>query len=170
MTTAQVHWFDQRHLGEPLVAIWPRAHDPLDGAIKFLTHGRGTHAAFLRGDGKTIAENFYPEVRERAFRPGERGRVELYRMAGSTPEDWSRLELWIERELMHPVPYSVADLLRYAVNLPPRSGGGCFCSMWVLRGIRTSLPACKQPLARLPYPDWASPRDLRMSPLLIRQR
>jgi hypothetical protein len=38
----------------------------------------------------------------------------------------------------------------------------------VLRGLRLNLPAAKQPLVRLQYQDFASPRDLRISPLLIR--
>ena len=170
MNTAQVHWFTNRHYDEPLVAIWPSAHDPLDAIIKFATHGQGTHAAFLRADGETIVENFLPRVRERAFLPKERGKVELYRIAGSTPDDWAALEHWFDGQLRNPPPYSVLDLFRYALDLPPRPGAACFCSRWVLRGIRECLPACKQPLARLHYPDWASPRDLRISPLLIRRR
>ncbi|MEN6533330.1 MAG: hypothetical protein ABFD89_06685 [Bryobacteraceae bacterium] len=163
------HFFDRPYPGEVLVAIWARGHDPLDSAIKFLTHGRGTHAAFIRASGNVI-ENFYPRVHERGWNPGERAGVEEYRLAGSTPEDWAALERWFADQLRNPPPYSIPDLLRYAVNLPPRHGAACFCSMWVLRGIRLNLPACKQPLARLDYPDFASPRDLRLSPLLIKRR
>jgi len=47
----------------------------MDSAIKFLTRGRGTHAAFVRGNGNII-ENFYPHVRERGWSPGERSKVE----------------------------------------------------------------------------------------------
>jgi hypothetical protein len=169
MTTAQVHYFDRPQADEVLVAIWMRGHDLLDSSIKFLTHGHGTHAAFIRGNGNII-ENFYPRVRERGWSPGERAGVEEYRIAGSTPDDWALLEDWFDQQLKTPPPYSIPDLLRYAVNLPPRPGAACFCSMWVLRGLRLCLPACKQPLARLDYPDWASPRDLRISPLLVRKR
>jgi hypothetical protein len=167
MTTGQVHYFNAPAPEEVLVGIWTCGHDPMDSSIKFLTRGRGTHAAFIRGNGNII-ENFYPRVRERGWNPGERVAVEEYRIAGSTPDDWSALEMWFDNQLKNPPPYSIEDLFRYAVNLPPRSGAACFCSMWVLRGIRLNLAACKQPLARLEYPDWASPRDLRISPLLIR--
>lgn len=165
----EAHYFDRPYPGEVLVAVWTQAHDPLDSFIKFFTHGRGTHAAFIRASGNVI-ENFYPRVRERGWLPGERANVEEYRLAGSTPEDWAALENWFAYELRYPAPYSVADLARYAVNLPPRPGATCFCSMWVLRGIRLKLSPCKQPLARLQYPDYASPRDLRLSPLLILRR
>lgn len=169
MTTEQVHFFDQPRPGEVLVAIWARGHDPLDSAIKFLTHGRGTHAAFIRGSGNVI-ENFYPRVRERGWSPGERATVEEYRIAGSTPDDWDALECWFDGQLKNPPPYSIADLFRYAVNLPPRPGASCFCSMWVLRGIRLNLPACKQPLVRLDYPDYAPPAAMRNTPLLHLRR
>ena len=168
MTTRQVHYFDQPHQDEVLVAIWTKGHDPLDSSIKFLTRGRGTHAGFIRGNGNII-NNFYPRVNERGWNPGERDGVEEYRIAGSTPDDWWQLERWFDNQLRNPPPYSIADLFRYAVNLPPLPGAVCFCSMWVLRGIRLNLSPCKQPLARLEYPDYASPRDLRISPLLIRR-
>jgi hypothetical protein len=169
MTTAQVHYFDRPQADEVLIGIWTHGHDALDSLIKLCTHGRGTHAAFIRGNGNVI-ENFYPRVRERGWHAGERRTVEEYRIAGSTPEDWLALENWFDGQLKNPPPYSVEDLLRYAVNLPPRPGASCFCSGWVLRGVRLNLSSCKQPLARLDYPDYASPRDLRISPLLVRKR
>lgn len=169
MTVREVHYFEQPYPDEVLVGIWTHGHDALDTAIKFLTRGRGTHAAFIRGNGNII-ENFYPRVRERGWNPGERRLVEEYRLAGSTPDDWAALESWFDEQLRNPPPYSVVDLFRYAVNLPPRPGASCFCSGWVLRGLRLNLPAGKQPLARLEYPDWASPRDLRISPLLVQRR
>ena len=55
---------------EPFIAIWSKGHDWMDSAIKFLTHGSGTHAAFVRGNGR-IAENFWPHVRERDWKPGD---------------------------------------------------------------------------------------------------
>jgi len=168
MTVREVHYFEQPYPGEVLVGLWTHGHDPLDGTIRFLTHGEATHAAFIRGNGNVI-ESFYPRVRERGWSPGERRRVEEYRIAGTTPDDWAALEAWFDGQLRNPPPYSIADLFRYECNLPPRSGAACFCSMWVLRGLRLNLPACKQPLARLKYPDWASPRDLRISPLLVRR-
>ena len=169
MTASECHYFDHPQRGEVLIGIWARGHDPMDAAIKFLTHGRGTHAAFIRGNGNII-ENFYPRVRERGWNPGERATVEEYRLAGTTSEDWAALETWFDEQLKNPPPYSIQDLFRYAVNLPPVPGATCFCSMWVLRGIRLKLSPCKQPLARLEYPDYGDPHELRISPLLIRRR
>ena len=68
---------------EVLIAIWPTAHDPLDRLIRFFTRGKGTHAAFVRGNGK-IVENFWPHVRERLWNPHEGHKVELYRLDGLT--------------------------------------------------------------------------------------
>jgi hypothetical protein len=167
--TAEAHTFDFPWPGEVLIAIWARGHDPMDSVIKWLTRGKGTHAAFIRGNGRVV-ENFYPRVRERVWQPGERARVEEYRLVGSTPQEWAMLEGWFEAQLRHPPRYSIVDLFRYAVNLPPRPGAACFCSMWVLRGLRVNLAVDRQPLARLAYLDYASPRDLRLSPLLWRRR
>ena len=150
--------------GEVLIAIWAKGHDPMDSLIKIFTRGRGTHAAFRRGNGRII-ENFYPRVRERDLAPGEA--VEFYRIAGSTPLDWQRLEGWFNRQLKHPPAYCIVDLFRYAADLPPVDGRSCFCSQWVLRGCRLCLPWHRQPLMRLEYPDWASPTMLRSSPRLI---
>lgn len=153
--------------GEVLIAIWPSAHDPLDGLIKFFTRGKGTHAAFVRGNNR-IVENFYPHVHERQWKAGESLKVELYRIEGMTPADFDRLERWFDHELKNPPPYSIVDLFRYALDLQPRRGQGCFCSQFVLRGLRQCLAPSKQPLVRLQYQDFASPRDLRISPRLIR--
>jgi hypothetical protein len=150
----------------PLIAIWPHAHDPMDAAIKFLTRGEGTHAAFVRGNGKII-ENFYPHVRERNWKPHEASRVELYELKGMTMQESNRLERWFDYQLANPPSYSIKDLFRYAFDLPPVAGRSCFCSQWVLRGLRLNVAESKQPLVRLQYQDFASPRDLRISPNLI---
>jgi hypothetical protein len=151
---------------EVFIAIWAKGHDWMDASIKFLTHGSGTHAAFVRGNGR-IAENFWPHVRERDWKAGERDTVEIYRIAGTTPDDWAAIENWIDGELKRPSRYSIEDLIRYALNLPPDPGSSSFCSMWILRCLRLNLAPDLQPLVRLSYPDYASPRDLRISPRLI---
>ena len=138
MTTAQCHYFTEPQPGEVLVAIWPKGHDDLASAIRGITHGRGVHAAFVRASGNII-ENFYPRVRERGWNPGERGLVELYRMAGSTPDDWARLESWFSEQLSNPPPYSIGDLFRYAFNMKPKPGPACFCSMFVLMMLHCFL-------------------------------
>lgn len=134
--------------------------------IRFITKGIGTHAAFVRPSG-LIAENFLPGVRERSFRYGERKNVELYRIKGTDETDWYNLDKWLSRELLNPPEYSVIDLFRYAINLPPVRGTSCFCSQWVLRGLRENLSPDKMPLVRLEYQDFASPRDLRISNSLL---
>jgi len=150
------------------IAIWARGHDRLDCLIRFLTHGRGSHAAFVRGSGK-IVENFYPAVRERSFKAGERRNVELYTIAGINSAESARLERWFDAELgkRKPMAYSIRNLFRYAINWPPLKGNQSFCSSFVLRGLRECLPPGKQPLVRLEHVDYASPRDLRISPVLI---
>lgn len=139
----------------------------MDAAIKLLTRGYGTHASFVRGNGKII-ENFWPHVRERAWLHQEGANVELYRIEGTTSADWLALERWFDGQMTNPPSYSVRDLFRYAFDMPPVRGPGCFCSQWVLRGCRLNLDAGKQPLVRLEYLDFAAPRDLRISPRLVR--
>ena len=150
--------------GHVLIGIWVKGHDPLDSTIKFLTRGNGTHAGFRRGNGK-IVENFFPRVHERDLNPGEV--VSWFRIKGATEADYVKLEAWFDEELKNPPSYSIRDLFRYAVNLPPVEGRSCFCSMWVLRGIRLNLGPDLQPLVRLEYNDYAPPTSLYTSPILI---
>ena len=152
--------------GEVCIAIWTRGHDWMDGIIRWRTSGRGTHAAFVVDD--TIYENFWPRVRRRYWRAGEKEKVELYRLQDSTPADWHRLIRWMETELKNPPSYSIRDLFRFMMNIRPVRGRACFCSMWVLRGIRLCYPPKLQPLTRLQYEDYAAPATLRMSPRLVR--
>ena len=131
-------------------------------AIRFITHGTGTHAAFVR-DG-LIVENFYPHVRSRAFKPGEFEQVEYYEIDGGLGEQrFKNLSEWIDIQLSKPKSYSIADLFRYALNWPPLRGNSGFCSMFVLEGVIKNV--C-QLLCRLPYKYYGSPRDIRISPLL----
>jgi hypothetical protein len=155
--------------GQVYVGLSKLAHDPLDFGIKFCTHATVGHALFVRGNGK-IAENFFPHVHERDWNPGELAKTEIYSIQDSTPADWARLERWIDWELLNQkkISYSILDLFRYAFNMPPAKGEGCFCSQWVLRGIRMNLADSKQPLVRLEYQDFGSPMTLRISPRLIR--
>lgn len=143
------------------IAIWISDHDPIGRAIRFLTHGTGTHAAFVR-NGK-IVENFYPHVRERAFKPGELGQVEIYEIDNSTPARLLALSDWLDKQLAKPKSYSILDLFRYAVNWPPLRGNRGFCSMFVLEGVLNCVCTI---LCRLPYKYYGSPRDIRISPYL----
>ena len=144
-------------------------HDIMGKAIRFLTHGTGTHAAFVRSNGR-IVENFYPHVRERNWKPHETNQVEIYEIEGLTRSESNKLEEWLDKQLANPPSYSIRDLFRYAINWPPIRGNRCFCSMFVLRGIRLCVAPERQPLVRLAYEDYASPRDLRLSPRLKIQK
>ena len=170
MTDIDCHYFRDPRPGEVLVGLKIGGHDPLDSAIKFLTRGEAVHAFFIRGN-DFIVENFYPHIHQRFWSPCERQECAEYRIAGSTPEDWGRLEHWFDLELRRvpPLQYSIVDLFRYAVHKPPLPGLRGFCSMFVLDGIRECCPPCKQPLARLQYRDYAPPESLRTSPLLIQR-
>ena len=152
--------------GEVCCAFWMKGHDWMSSIIQWRTNGPGTHMAYVV-DGK-IYENFYPRARSRDFKPGERSTVELYRIEGSTPADWSRLMRWIQDEMKNPPSYSIRDLIRYMLNIRPVEGRQCFCSMWCLRGIRLKYRPELQLLARLQYPDYGSPADVRRSIRLTR--
>lgn len=148
------------------ILIYPGHHDVLDGAIKFMTHGRGSHAAFLRDDDRTIHEAFWPQVRDRAVTPFDRVNAETYDLLGVTSAEHQEFERLFNSNLRRHIKYSVADLFRYALNLPSRDEHHTFCSRYVMFCLRAILADDQLPLVRLPDRDWASPRDLRISPRL----
>ena len=149
------------------ILIWPGHHDPLDFWIKLCTHGRGSHAAFLRQDDCTIHEAFYPEVRDRMVMPRDRRLTEVYDLGGVTDNQHRQFEHLFDCNLRRQIRYSIADLFRYALNLPCRDEHHTFCSRYVLYCLHAILHDTQMPLVRLPARDWASPRDLRISPRLI---
>lgn len=151
---------------EVKILIWPGHHDLLDFAIKAFTHGRGCHAAFLRADGKTIHEAFWPQVRDREFRPGEWNTVETYKIGCLTPHHHRQLEALFDKNLKEGIEYSFADLLRYALNIPSKDERHTFCSRYVMHCLQSVAPPAMMPLVRLPDRDWAAPRDLRITPRL----
>lgn len=142
----------------------------MDYAIKFLTHGKGCHAAFLRSDNVTIHEAFYPRVRDRKLLPSDMRSVECYRLDGLSVDDHARFERLFDANLKLRIEYSILDLFRYAFNRPSRDEHHTFCSRYVMHCLQAVLHGHQMPLVRLPYRDWASPRDLRLSPLLLRCR
>jgi len=178
------------------VLIWPGHHDPLDWGIKLLTHGAGTHAAFLRHAcdqnqrlrqalaalqagrrveavgllvGMNVHESFYPCVRTRPFTVDDLALVEIYDLEGLSLAQQLAFEVLFSQHdgFRHKIRYPIADLFRYAVNLPARDElHGMFCSRYVLYCCRLVLHMEQLPLVRLPVKDWASPRDLRISPRL----
>jgi hypothetical protein len=149
------------------ILIWPGHHDALDCAIKFCTHGRGSHAAFLRADDATIHEAFWPQVRDRVVTPEDRRLAEVYELSGLSDRDHLAFEHLFDANLRRHIRYSIEDLVRFALNLPTRDEHHTFCSRYVMNCLRAILPGHDLPLVRLECRDWASPRDLRISPRLI---
>jgi hypothetical protein len=150
----------------PKILIWTGAHDPLDGAIKFLTHGRGTHAAFLRADGATVHEAFWPKVRDRALTDADLQNARAFAIEGVTHQQCLAFEHLFDANLRRGIRYSIVDLFRYALNMPSRDEHHTFCSRYVLHCCNAILHEYQMPLIRIPDHDWASPRDLLISPRL----
>ena len=148
------------------ILIWTGHHDLLDAAIKFLTHGRGCHAAFLRADGIRVHEAFWPRVRDRLLLASELRNVEAFDLEAVTPQQHQAFERLFDANLKRGIEYSIGDLFRYAVNLPSRDEHHTFCSRYVLHCCHAILPERLMPLVRISTHDWASPRDLRISPRL----
>jgi hypothetical protein len=150
------------------ILIWPGHHDPLDFLIKAFTHGAGCHAAFLRADGYTIHEAFWPRVRDRVALPEDRRLAEVYELEGVSAAEHQLFEELFDRNLRAGIRYSIEDLFRYALNWPSRDEHHTFCSRYVMFCLRKILAEERLPLLRLPFKDWAAPRDLRISPRLWR--
>lgn len=148
------------------ILIWPGHHDALDAAIKLCTHGRGAHAALLRADDLTIHEAFYPQVRDRMVMPHDRRVAEVYALEGLSEQQHAQFERVFDHNLNRHIQYSFADLFRYAFNRPNRDERHTFCSRYVMFCLGQVLHPLQMPLRRLPARDWASPRDLRISPKL----
>jgi len=148
------------------ILIWPGRHDPLTALIAWCTHGRGAHAGFLRRDGVTIHEAALPQLRERAVAPRDRRLAEVFEVEGVADHQHRQFEHLFDYNLRLRIRYSIADLLRFAFNRPSRDEYHTFCSRYVLFCLHAVLREDQMPLVRLPAGDWASPRDLRISPRL----
>lgn len=148
------------------ILIWPGHHDALDAAIKLFSHGLGTHAAFLRADEMIIHEAFYPQLRDRIVMPHDRRVAEVYEISGVTRQQHERFEKYFDYNLRRSVRYSIADLFRFALNRPNHNEHHTFCSRYIMHCLRMVLNEDQLPLVRLNAGDWASPRDLRISPRL----
>ena len=146
--------------------IWPGHHDPLDALIKAFTHGRGSHAAFLRQDDRTIHEAFWPRVRDRMVMPKDRRLADVYALEEVSEHQHMLFEKMFDHNLNLHIAYSVLDLVRYAFNCPNKDERHTFCSRYVMHCLGRVLHPLQMPLQRLPDKDWASPRDLRISPAL----
>jgi len=147
------------------VLIWPGAHDWMDAGIKFCTHGSGCHASFLLPD-DTITEAFWPRVRNRPYLPADKRLTEVYDVDFLSHEASEALELILSQDVKADIRYSIGDLIRFALNRPVADEKHTFCSRYVLHRLSKVLAPEQMPLVRLPFGDWGSPRDLRISPRL----
>jgi hypothetical protein len=154
------------------ILIWPKAHTPLeailDDAIAFVTHGLGTHVAFLRADGKTVHEAFFPKVRDRALTDEDRAEIEVYSLKGMTPELHAAFEARFDKNLQLHIEYSIEDLFRYELNIPP-DDKHTYCSRYAFHTCELVVPAdmLPQAVSRIQAGEAISPRDIRISNLLI---
>ena len=149
------------------ILIYPGHHDWMDAVIKALTHGKGSHFAFLRADNARVHEAFWPRVRTRPLTDFDRVNAEVYQIAGVTEEQHERFEALFDYDDRHHIEYSIADLFRYALNRPAKDERHTFCSRYGMHRLQAVLPQSLWPLVRLPDRDWASPRDFRISPALV---
>lgn len=148
------------------ILIWTGQHDILRSAIEFITHGKGGHAAFLRNDNKTVHEVFWPRVRDRKLTPRDLRNTEIYEIEGVTKKQTREFEKLFDRNIEAGIKYSIIDLFRFALNIPTKSEKHTFCSKYILTCCSKILTEEQMPLVRLKYKNWASPRDLRISPKL----
>jgi hypothetical protein len=151
---------------EMKILIWPGHHDALDFAIKLCTHGRGSHAAFLRDDNATVHEAFWPKVRDRDLTERDAELAEVYEIHGISARGHQEFEHLFDCNVKADIRYSYADLFRYAFNLPNRDEYHTFCSRYVFHCLNAILFGDELPLTRVECGDWVSPRDLRISPVL----
>lgn len=147
------------------VLVWAGHHDVLDGAIKFFTHGAGSHVAALRKDDHTVHEAFWPRVRDRLYTNDDRKLAQAFELEGLTLADHDKFERLFDDNIKRHVGYSIWDLFRYALNMPVKDETQTFCSRYFLHCCHKVVPH-KMPLVRLPFGDWGSPRDVLISPRL----
>lgn len=156
-------------MAQPLIALWlVHPGDLLGAPIQFLTHGPVTHAGFLRSDGVTIHENYFPHVRNRPLLDAEKSGILFFQIEGMTDDLAAKFERYFDAaaQPQSALDYSIGNLFGYLVNRPPESeANGLDCSAYVTQTIRRLAPQLA-PIVRCE--DWqVSPRDLLVSPRLI---
>jgi hypothetical protein len=158
----------QNPFPQPLIALW-RVHpgDILGEPIQFITRGQWTHAGWLRRDGQTIWECYYPKMRCRPVMDAEDQGIDLFALEGMTPDLAERFERYFDITTTGPSVqgYSIAGLFEFALDLPATDEQNVFCSEATMQSIRKVAPALL-PLARCE--DYkVSPVDLGHSTRLI---
>lgn len=143
--------------------------DMLGEAIDFLTHGNAQHFGFLRADGVTVHEAYFPKVRDRKLVPGETNFIRKFRLADL--ERFPQADEWFEeafdKNAALGIKYDVLDLFKYELNIPFTDDKSTICSVYGMKVIRDVVPN-HLPLVRCE--DWqVSPRDHLISPAWIEE-
>jgi hypothetical protein len=148
--------------------IWTKhPGDLLGEAIDFLTHGNAQHFGFLRLDGVTVHEAYFPKVRDRLLLDSEKPFVRKFRLEGMTGYLDVKFEEYFDKQIKLGVEYSVADLFRYQLNIPFPSDKSTICSVYGMNCIWSVAPSLL-PLVRC-LPDQVSPRDHLISPRWVEE-
>jgi hypothetical protein len=90
----------------------------------------------------------------------------IYEIEGVTKKQSREFEKLFDRNIEVGIEYSIIDLFRFALNIPNKDEKHTFCSRYILSCCSKILEEDQMPLVRLKYKNWASPRDLRISPKL----
>ncbi len=150
-------------------------HDPLCFAIKAATRAGYTHAAFggVNPDKPLeIAEAFYPEIRRRELSASELPGIDVFDVAGITPEQEAKVLAFIDTAIAHHEKYSIANLFRFLAPVRALIGEArddgtgrdpVFCSQFVFDAL---LSAGIWLLNAHSYE--VAPAQLAWSPFLLR--
>lgn len=149
--------------------IWTKhPGDILGEAIDFLTHGDAQHFAFLRADGKTVHEAYFPHVRDRLLTAAELPFVRRFRLQGMNDSLEAVFERVFDRNLQAHINYDIPDLFRYEFNIPfPDQAHDTICSVYGMATIREAADILV-PLVRC-KDEQVSPRDHLISPAWIEE-
>lgn len=151
----------------PKLLLW-KEHpgDLLGETIEVLTHGRWSHFGFQRLNGK-VHELYLPRVRDRDLLESEKPLIDVFSIRGITPEQEAKFEKAFDTCLAAGIEYSVTDLFRYMMNIPPPNDVASYCSRYGLYLCHIVLPFEMWPLVRVEGGDDASPVEMGHSPILI---
>lgn len=155
-------------LPQPLIVLWlVHPGDLLGEPIQFFSHGKFTHAGWLRRDYQTINECYMPRVRQRKITDAEKPLIKLFRLEGMDGETADGLERFFDLSILPQFAesYSIEGLFGYVLNQTPQDEQSVFCSEYVMQTCRK---ICSQLLPLVRVEDFeVSPASLSWSPRLI---
>jgi len=147
--------------------IWTKhPGDMLGEAIDFLTHGNAQHFGFLRADGITVHEAYFPRVRDRLLLESEKPLVRKFRLNLADSFN-AAFEQAFDNALKNPERYSIEDLFKYQLSIPFPDDKSTICSVYGMSTIRKVCPELS-PLVRCEDCQ-ISPRDHLISPAWIEE-